>query len=70
MVFSMMGSELQSEMLWLVWVNDISWCFEIVLSFLVASPNNRTFKDIAKAYMKGFFIFDVLATVPPMIYIQ
>ena len=54
-------------MLWLVWVNDISWCIEILLSFLVASPNNRTFKDISKSYLKGFFIFDVLATVPPMI---
>ena len=44
MVFSMMGSTLQEEMLWLVWVNDISWCIEIGLSFLVASPSNRTFK--------------------------
>ena len=70
MVFSMMGSSLAQDMLWLVWVNDISWCFEIVLSFLVASPNNRTFKDIAKAYMKGFFILDVLATLPPMFYMQ
>lgn len=57
-------------MLWLVWVNDISWCLEIVLSFLVASPNNRTFKEIAKAYLKGYFIFDVLATIPPMITMQ
>ena len=43
MVFSMMGSTLQQEMLWLVWVNDISWCIEICLSFLVASPSNRNF---------------------------
>ena len=26
MVFGLMGSDLQSTLLWLVWVNDISWC--------------------------------------------
>ena len=57
-------------MLWLVWVNDVSWCLEIVLSFLVASPNNRTFSQIAKAYLKGYFIFDVMATIPPMVTMQ
>ena len=67
-VFDMMDPEenMQSKMIWLVWVNDISWCIEIILSFLVASPNNRTFKDISIAYLKGYFIFDVLATIPPM----
>lgn len=61
---------MQSKMIWLVWVNDISWCIEILLSFIVASPNNRTFKSIAKRYLKTFFIFDVLATIPPMITLQ
>ena len=70
MVFTMMGSTLKDDIIWLVWVNDISWCIEILLSFLVASPNNRTFKDISKSYLKGFFIFDVLATIPPMITMQ
>ena len=70
MVFTMMGSTLGDDIVWLVWVNDISWCIEILLSFLVASPNNRTFKDISKSYLKGFFIFDVLATIPPMITMQ
>ena len=55
---------------WLVWVNDISWCLEIILSFIVASPTHRTFKDISANYIKGFFIFDVLATIPPMIFLQ
>ena len=70
MVFEMMGQEMRSNMLWLVWINDISWCIEILLSFVTASPNNRTFRDISIAYLKGFFIFDVLATIPPMITMQ
>jgi len=70
MVFDMMGANTQEQMIWLVWVNDISWCIEIVLSFVVASPNNRTFKDISKAYLKGYFIVDVLATIPPMLTLQ
>ena len=67
MVFNLMGSDLGEQLLWLVWLNDISWCVEICLSFLVASPNNRTFGSIAKSYAKGFFVFDVLATLPPML---
>lgn len=72
MVFDMMDEEanMQEKMIWLVWVNDISWCIEILLSFIVATPNNRTFKAISKSYLKGFFIFDVLATIPSMITLQ
>ena len=69
-IFQMMGEDLQGKMLWLVWVNDISWSIEIFLSFFVASPNNRTFTSISKAYLKSYFIFDVLATVPPMVTLQ
>ena len=53
-----------------MWVNDISWCIEIMLKFLTASPKKRTFKKIASSYAKGFFFFDFLATIPPMIYKQ
>ena len=37
-----------------------------MLSFIAATPNYRTIPKISKAYLKGFFIFDVLATIPPM----
>ena len=67
MCLELQGSDLGSKLQWLVWVNDISWCVEIVLSFFVASPNNRRFKPIAKAYLRSYFIFDVFATIPPMI---
>ena len=70
LVFDMLGSNLDDQLLWLVWVNDISWCVEIVVSFIKASPTNRTFSTIAKAYFTGFFFFDFLATVPPMITLQ
>ena len=60
-------SNLIDKLLWLVWVNDISWCIEIALNFFVASPKERTFSAIAVAYLKEFFVFDVLATIPPMI---
>jgi len=60
-------SNLHENLLWLIWVCDISWCVEIVLNFFVASPSERTFKKIAVGYLKGFFIIDVLATIPPML---
>ena len=70
MVFALMGSDLHETLLPLVWINDISWCVEILLKFFVASPKNRTFSTISKAYLKGFFIFDALATLPPMLTLQ
>ena len=63
-------SNLIDKLLWLVWVNDVSWCIEIVLSFFVANPKQRTFSTIACSYLKGYFIIDVLATIPPMITLQ
>lgn len=70
MVFGLLEYDLHERLIWLVWINDISWSIEILLNFIVASPNNRTFKAIANSYLRGFFIFDVLATIPPMIYLQ
>lgn len=55
------------KFLWVVWLNDISWCIEILVSFFVASDNDKTFKDTSLNYLKGFFVLDVLATLPPMI---
>ena len=63
-------SNLIDKLLWLVWVNDVSWCIEIVLSFFVANPKQRTFSAIACSYLKGYFIIDVLATIPSMITLQ
>ena len=67
MVYELQDVDMLDKLLWLVWINDISWCVEILISFLVASENERTFHDISLAYLKGFFIVDVLATIPPMI---
>ena len=63
-------ANLSDRWLWLVWVNDISWCVEIVLNFFLASPKKRNCRAIACSYFKGYFIFDVLATVPPMLFLQ
>lgn len=63
-------SGLHDKMMWLVWLNDISWCFEIFFNFFTASPKERTFTKIACKYLKGFFILDVLATIPPMVTLQ
>ena len=38
--------------------------------FFVASQSSRNFSAIAKSYLKGFFIIDFMATVPPMIMMQ
>ena len=57
-------------MIWIIWVTEIAWCIEIILSFLVASSKLRTFSGISKAYLKGFFVIDAAATITPMIYLQ
>lgn len=67
MVYELQGVDMMEKFLWVVWFNDISWCIEILVSFLVASDNDKTFKDISLNYLKGFFVLDVLATFPPMI---
>jgi hypothetical protein len=36
-------------------------------SFFVASPNNRTLSSISITYLKSYFVFDVIATLPPII---
>ena len=63
-------ANLSERLLWLVWVNDISWCVEIALNFFEASPKKRTCKEIASAYFKGYFFFDIMATLPPMLTMQ
>lgn len=60
--------ELKENLLALEWIVDISWSIEICLRFIVANKNARTFKQISKNYLFGFFFFDVVATIPPMIY--
>ena len=70
MVFDMMGSQMQPKVLWLYWAIDIAWCLQILICFFVASSNNRNFKSTSKSYLRGYFIFDVVATVPSMITMQ
>ncbi len=77
LVFNMMDESLPPEkqanlserLLWLVWLNDISWCIEIILKFFTSTPTAHTFKEISLDYIKGFFFFDILATLPPMIFL-
>ena len=58
------------KLAWLVWLSEVSWCIKIVLNFFVASEEKRDYKSIAISYLKGFFIFDALATFPPLITLQ
>ena len=62
--------DLKEKLLFLEWIVDISWSIEICMNFIVADKQNRTFKDVAKNYLYGFFIFDVIATIPPMIFME
>ena len=62
--------ELKKRLLILEWIVDISWSIEICMGFIVADKNNRTFFKIAKSYLLGYFIFDVVATIPPMIFME
>ena len=63
-------ANLKAQILWLVWLIDVSWCIEIILNFFTATPTKRSFKKISKAYLKGNFIFDIAATIPPMLFLQ
>ena len=58
------------KLAWLIWISDLSWCVYIVLSFFIATEIHRDLKSIARNYLKGFFIFDALATFPPMLTLQ
>ena len=62
--------DLKEDLKILEWIVDISWSVEIIMNFIVADASNRTFKAVAKSYLLGFFIFDIIATVPPMIYLE
>ena len=62
--------DLKEKLIVLEWIVDISWTVEIFMNFIVADKINRTFKDVAKAYFFGFFIFDIIATIPPMILME
>ena len=42
-------TKLKEQLTWLVWLNDFSWCLEIILNFFTATPAKRTFKEISKA---------------------
>jgi len=63
-------TNLNDQLMWLVWLNDFSWIIEIILNFFTATPDKRTFSEISKAYIKGAFFFDLAATIPPMILLQ
>ena len=69
-VFDSLGSEELEKLVWIAWANDVSFCVDIILRFFIASPKHRTISSIAKAYLKGYFIFDSVTTVTPMIYLQ
>jgi hypothetical protein len=47
---------------------DIIWCVEILLSFIKWSKTKNDFKTIAQNYIFSYFIFDILATIPGIVY--
>lgn len=58
------------------WFVDAVWCLEIILSFLKANKEKKTFLSISQHYLfdgqfyVGAFWFDFLSTVPPMIFLE
>ena len=54
----------------LEWIVDIAWSIEILMSFITADFNNRTFKSIACDYLKFWFWIDALSTFPAMVFYQ
>ena len=62
--------EYVKELYYLAWIVDISWVIEITLSFVTADEQNRPFTDISRSYLRGWFWFDALATIPPMLFLE
>ena len=62
------GTGVKQDTLWLEWLVDISWSVEIVLNFLTVDDKARTLRACARRYIRGWFIFDIVATVPPIMY--
>ena len=70
LALSRLGSGIKGDFVWLEWLVDISWSVEIVLNFFTVDDKDRTLRDRAKSYAKGFFIIDFLSTIPPIITLQ
>lgn len=68
-VYDLLGSDMKQRLHWFLWVTEIAWSTGIFFSFFVSSAKHRTFSKIAINYLKGFFIIDIAATIPPMIYL-
>ena len=45
---------------------DILFFIEILMNFVKRTNINRTLDQISWKYLRGFFIFDVLATIPEL----
>ena len=65
-----LGSGVKGDFIWLEWLVDISWSVEIVLNFFTVDESDRTLRARANSYVRGFFIIDVLSTIPPIITLQ
>ena len=63
---AMVFGSIRNDVKFYEWMTDCSWSIEILLCFIKADEHNTTFKEISLNYLKFYFIFDVLATVPPM----
>ena len=47
---------------------DIIYIFEIILNFVKKTRAHKELKNIAYNYVTGYFLFDVVATVPGLFY--
>lgn len=63
---AMVFPTLRNDVKFFEWMTDCSWSVEIILCFVKADEHNTGFLAIATNYLKFYFIFDILATVPPM----
>ena len=46
---------------------DIMWIVEILMNFVKKTTARKTLVSIGTAYIKGFFIIDVVSTVPGLL---
>ena len=61
------NEDIKNTLIWIEWIVDISWTIEIMLNFMTASHNNRTFKSISLNYLKFWFWVDSIATFPAIV---
>ena len=69
--FGVMQDEEPPELFYIVeWIVDISWCVEIICTFVTVDDRVTTVRQATRDYLMFFFWVDIIATLPSMANLQ